>query len=139
MEAGKKIEKNIPFDESVTNKAVFDENCILHQSFSLIADKWTLLIIMSLLQGTKRNSEIQKQVQDITPKMLSQTLKTLMRYGMIERKVFPEVPPRVEYTLTPFGESLSKPLAALFDWSLDWEDELNKIYKAKRKRTIKTL
>lgn len=135
MEAIKKNKKNIPFEESVTNKKVFDENCILHRSFSLIADKWTLLIIMSLLQGTKRNSEIQRQVQGITPKMLSQTLKTLLKYGMVERKVFPEVPPRVEYKLTEFGRSLSGPLSLLFDWSLNWEDELNKIYfKKKNKR-----
>ncbi|MGS0527995.1 winged helix-turn-helix transcriptional regulator [Zobellia nedashkovskayae] len=106
----------------------------MHRSFSLIADKWTLLIIMSLLQGTKRNSEIQRQVQGITPKMLAQTLKTLLKYGMVDRKVFPEVPPRVEYTLTEFGRSLSEPLSLLFDWSLDWEDELNKIYSKKKRR-----
>ncbi|MCR1026725.1 helix-turn-helix transcriptional regulator [Cellulophaga baltica] len=134
MEAFKKNKIKIPFEESVTLKKVFDEDCILHRSFSLIADKWTLLIIMSLLQGTKRNSEIQRQVQGITPKMLAQTLKTLLKYGMVERKVFPEVPPRVEYTLTAFGRSLSEPLSLLFDWSLDWEDELNKIYSKKKRR-----
>jgi len=128
----KKNKKNIQFEESLTQKRVFDENCILHRSFSLIADKWTLLIIMSLLQGTKRTSEIQKQVHGITPKMLSQTLKTLLKYGMIERKVYPEIPPRVEYTLTEFGKSLSDPLSLLFDWSLDWETELNKIYSKKK-------
>lgn len=134
MKALKKNKIKIPFEESVTKKKVFDEDCILHRSFSLIADKWTLLIIMSLLQGTKRNSEIQRQVQGITPKMLAQTLKTLLKYGMVERKVFPEVPPRVEYTLTEFGRSLSEPLSLLFDWSLDWEDELNKIYAKKKRR-----
>ena len=133
MEGFKKNKKSIQFDESVADKAIFDENCILHKSFSLIADKWTLLIIMSLLQGTKRNSEIQKQVQDISPKMLAQTLKKLLKYGMVRRKVFPEVPPRVEYTLTEFGLSLSKPLSVLFDWSLDWETELNDIYIKKKK------
>ncbi|WKX75871.1 winged helix-turn-helix transcriptional regulator [Zobellia laminariae] len=134
MGAFKKNKIKIPFKESVTKKKVFDEDCILHRSFSLIADKWTLLIIMSLLQGTKRNSEIQRQVQGITPKMLAQTLKTLLKYGMVERKVFPEVPPRVEYTLTEFGRSLSEPLSLLFDWSLDWEDKLNKIYSKKKRR-----
>lgn len=135
MTAIKKIKEKNPFEESLTNKKVFDEDCILHRSFSLIADKWTLLIVMSLLQGTKRNSEIQRQVHGITPKMLSQTLKTLLKYEMVERNVFPEVPPRVEYTLTEFGRSLSEPLALLFDWSLDWEDKLDKIYnREKRKR-----
>ncbi|MBP4138391.1 winged helix-turn-helix transcriptional regulator [Flavobacterium geliluteum] len=52
---------------------------------------------------------------------------------MIIRKVFPEVPPRVEYTLTEFGKNLSEPLSLLFDWSLDWEEELKEIYVKKKK------
>ena len=128
MEAGKKIKK-ISYLESLSSRTVFDENCIIQVSFALIADKWTLLILTTLMQGTKRNSDLQKQVIGISPKMLSQTLKTLLKYGMISRKVYPEVPPRVEYTLTEFGKSLVEPLSSFYDWSVDWEDRLRAIYK----------
>lgn len=128
MEGEKKIKK-ISYLESLTARTVFDENCIIQQSFALIADKWTLLIVTALMQGTKRNSDLQKQVIGISPKMLSQTLKTLLRYGMISRKVYPEVPPRVEYTLTEFGTSLVEPLASFYDWSVNWEDRLRAAYK----------
>lgn len=110
-------------------KPLLDETCILHQSLSLMADKWTMLILMALMQGTKRNSELQRQIQGISPKMLAQTLKTLTGYGMVNRKVYPEVPPRVEYSLTEFGSSTAGPLAALLDWSVEWEAHLRKLYK----------
>lgn len=128
MEAEKKIKK-ISYLESLSARSVFDENCIIQVSLALIADKWTLLILTTLMQGTKRNSDLQRQVIGISPKMLSQTLKTLLKYGMISRKVYPEVPPRVEYTLTEFGTSLVEPLSSFYDWSVDWEDQLRTIYK----------
>jgi len=113
----------------LNGKPSLDETCILHQSLSLIADKWTMLILMALMQGTKRNSELQRQIQGISPKMLAQTLKTLIGYGMVNRKAYPEVPPRVEYSLTKFGKSTAGPLAALLDWSVEWEEHLRKLYK----------
>ncbi|WP_294199402.1 helix-turn-helix domain-containing protein [uncultured Chryseobacterium sp.] len=106
-----------------------DEHCILNQSLSLIANKWTLLVLMALMQGTKRNSELQRQINGISPKMLTQTLKILVGYGMVTRKVYPEVPPRVEYDLTEFGKSTADPLVALLNWSMSWEDNLTKLYK----------
>ncbi len=114
------------------NKPLLDQSCILHQSLALIADKWTLLILMALMQGTKRNSELQRQIAGISPKMLTQTLKTLVGYGMVTRIVFPEVPPRVEYSLTDFGGSTAGPLAALLDWSVEWEEHLRELYKNER-------
>ena len=114
--AEKKIKeetKKISYMESLAARTIFDENCIIHQSFALIADKWTLLVVTVLMQGTKRNSDLLRQVIGISPKMLAQTLKTLVNYGMISRKVYPEVPPRVEYTLTEFGTSLAQPLSGL--------------------------
>lgn len=106
-----------------------DEHCILNQSLSLIANKWTLLVLMALMQGTKRNSELQRQINGISPKMLTQTLKILIGYGMVTRKAYPEVPPRVEYDLTEFGKSTADPLVALLNWSMSWEDNLTKLYK----------
>lgn len=84
---------------------------------------------MALMQGTKRNSELQKQIAGISPKMLAQTLKTLISYGMVTRVVYPEVPPKVEYSLTEFGESTSEPLNALLKWSIEWETHLRELYK----------
>ncbi len=110
-------------------KSNLDESCILHQSLTLIANKWTLLVLMALMQGTKRNSELQKQINGISPKMLTQTLKTLVGYGMVTRKAFPEVPPRVEYKLTEFGKSTANPIMALLEWSVSWEIQLTKLYK----------
>lgn len=110
-------------------KSNLDESCILNQSLTLIANKWTLLVLMALMQGTKRNNELQKQINGISPKMLTQTLKTLIGYGMVTRKAFPVVPPRVEYQLTEFGKSTADPLMALLDWSVCWEPQLTKLYK----------
>lgn len=109
-------------------KSNLDESCILNQALTLIADKWALLILMALMQGTKRNSELMRQINGISQKMLTQTLKTLMNYSMVERKVYPEVPPRVEYYLTEFGRSTADPLIALLDWSVCWEEQIAALY-----------
>ncbi|WP_294252140.1 helix-turn-helix domain-containing protein [uncultured Chryseobacterium sp.] len=130
-EARKENENYLTLQELLHVKSDLDESCILHQSLSLIADKWTLLVLMALMQGTKRNSELQRQIKGISPKMLTQTLKTLISYGMVDRKAYPEVPPRVEYCLTEFGISTADPLTALLNWSVAWEEQLVKLYKEK--------
>ena len=128
-----KDENFLKLKHSLLLKSSLDESCILNQSISLIANKWTLLILMALMQGTKRTNELQKQVNGISPKMLNETLKKLINYGMVKRKVYPEVPPRVEYDLTDFGISTANPLAALLDWSVEWENKLTKLYKKSKK------
>lgn len=121
-------ENYFKLQEALHLKSNLDESCILNQSLSLIANKWTLLVLMALMQGTKRNSELQRQINGISPKMLTQTLKTLIGYGMVTRKAYPEVPPRVEYNLTEFGKSTADPLMGLLNWSVSWEEELRKLY-----------
>ncbi len=128
-----KDENFLKLKHSLLLKSSLDESCILNQSLSLIANKWTLLILMALMQGTKRTNELQKQINGISPKMLNETLKKLINYGMVKRKVYPEVPPRVEYDLTDFGISTANPLAALLDWSVEWENKLTKLYKKSKK------
>ena len=81
--------------QHILSRSIFDESCILNQSLTLIANKWTLLTLVSLIQSSKRTNELQKQIEGISPKMLNETLKKLMAYGMVKRKVYPEVPPRV--------------------------------------------
>jgi DNA-binding HxlR family transcriptional regulator len=129
----KKNENFLRLQESLMVKSVLDESCILNQSLTLIANKWTLLILMALMQGTKRNSELQKQINGISPKMLTETLKKLIDYGMVKRKVYPEVPPRVEYYLTEFGKSTADPLMALLNWSVEWEEQVRKLYEHSKK------
>lgn len=129
----KKDENLLKLQQSLLLKSNLDESCILNQSLSLIANKWTLLILMALMMGRKRTNELQKQINGISPKMLNETLKKLMDYGMVKRKVYPEVPPKVEYFLSDFGYSTAKPLAALLDWSVEWEKKLSKLYKDQKK------
>jgi len=126
----KENENYFKLQQTLSGKPSLDESCILNQSLTLMANKWTLLLLMALMQGTKRNSELQRQINGISPKMLTQTLKILIGYGMITRKVFPEVPPRVEYELTEFGKSTAGPLMALLEWSVSWEEQLTILYKA---------
>lgn len=129
----KKDEILFKLQQSLLLKSNLDESCILNQSLSLIANKWTLLILMALMTGRKRTNELQKQINGISPKMLNETLKKLMDYGMVKRKVYPEVPPRVEYFLSDFGYSTAKPLSALLDWSVEWEKKINMLYKEQKK------
>jgi DNA-binding HxlR family transcriptional regulator len=96
---------------------LFDTNCAGHQILEHIANKWTVLIVYALTQGKKRYSQLKQQIVGISPKMLIQNLRSLERYGLIEREVYPTVPPRVEYSLTPLGTSLVEPLAILGEWA----------------------
>lgn len=132
----KKNKNFLKLQQSLVLKSILDESCILNQSLSLIANKWTLLILMALMQGTKRTNQLQKQINGISPKMLNETLKKLIDYGMVERRVYPEVPPRVEYNLTEFGISTADPLAALLDWSVIYEDKLTALYQKSKSKAI---
>lgn len=81
-----------------------------------IADKWSILTIMTLSDGTKRFSELQRAIEGISQRMLTLTLRGLERDGLVSREVFPTIPPRVEYTLTPLGKSLREPVNAFGGW-----------------------
>ncbi len=96
---------------------VYDPNCPTRQVLDLIADKWTALIIGQLEKKPQRFVALQRQIGDISQKMLTQTLRRLERDGLVLRTVYAEVPPRVEYELTPLGKTLCKQLVALCDWS----------------------
>lgn len=83
---------------------------------ALLADKWTIPVIHALARRTKRTGELRRALAGISQKMLTQTLRALEERGLVERTVFPVVPPRVEYQLTPLGRSLNEPLQTLCDW-----------------------
>jgi DNA-binding HxlR family transcriptional regulator len=82
-----------------------------------IADKWTVLIIQTLARGTLRYSALQREIGDISQKVLTQTLRSLERDGLVRRKVYESAIPKVEYTLTALGRTLIEPLQGLCRWS----------------------
>ena len=102
---------------NLPNPSVCDADCPSRQVLDLIADKWTAIIIYRLSQGTKRYSELQREINGISQKMLTQTLRGLERDGIVERKVYAVIPPMVEYSLTPLGETLIEPLCKLCKWA----------------------
>lgn len=89
-----------------------------------IGDKWTGRIIRCLEAGPRRFSELQTPLQGITPKVLTETLRAMERDGLVERTVYAEMPPRVEYELTPLGHTLREPMAACCAWSEAHQPEL---------------
>ncbi|MFV8828081.1 winged helix-turn-helix transcriptional regulator [Alkalihalobacterium sp. APHAB7] len=92
-------------------------NCEKELTLSVISGKWKIVIIWYLAQGTSfRFSELQKLLPKITHKMLSSQLKELIEDGIIHREVFAEVPPRVEYSLTPLGKTLLPIIELMYDW-----------------------
>src|SRR6478672_4248255 len=100
-----------------SNGSVLDAQCPSRLVLDRIAGKWTALIIQVLAQGTKRYATLQREIGGISQKMLTQTLRSLERDGLVQRTVHPVVPPKVEYTLTKLGRTLIEPLQGLCRWS----------------------
>lgn len=90
---------------------------LAREIFSDVANKWALLIIEALGGRTLRFSELRKEVEGVSHKMLTQNLRTLERDGLVDRKVYPTVPPRVEYTLTEPGRALRATVDAMCGWT----------------------
>ncbi|GAB08257.1 putative HxlR family transcriptional regulator [Gordonia araii NBRC 100433] len=97
----------------------YERNCPSRRLLDRIGDRWTVLVIGALDDGPRRFSELQAAVDGVSQKMLTQTLRALERDGLVTRTVYPEVPPRVEYELTPNGRSLQTPLRALTEWATE--------------------
>ena len=94
-------------------------NCPVRDVLSRLGDKWSMLVLITLsANGTMRFSDIHKTIADVSQRMLTVTLRTLESDGLIERKVYAEVPPRVEYCLTERGLSLIPHIHGLVDWAL---------------------
>ncbi|HEX4696077.1 MAG TPA: helix-turn-helix domain-containing protein [Candidatus Udaeobacter sp.] len=97
--------------------SVLEPQCPSRLVLERIADKWTALVIQILAHGTMRYAELQRAIGDISQKMLTQTLRSLERDGLVQRTVHPVVPPKVEYSLTRLGRTLIEPLQGLCRWS----------------------
>lgn len=96
---------------------VLNRTCPSRKSLARIASKWTALVIIALGERPRRFGELRTRVQGISAKVLAETLRDLERDGMLTRHVFAQAPSRVEYELTPLGESLHEPLSALVRWA----------------------
>lgn len=95
---------------------------------ALVGDKWTPVVLYSLSGSVKRFSELQRDIPDVSRKMLIQTLRALEAGGLVERTVYPVVPPRTEYRLTEDGRALHGPVARLCDWAGEHEALLDRIH-----------
>ncbi len=91
-------------------------NCPVEVTLSLLGNKWKVLILKELLQGVKRFGKLSRSVSGISQKMLTQQLRQMEKDGIIKRKVYAEVPPRVEYSLTDIGKSLKPILNSMSKW-----------------------
>lgn len=94
------------------------EYCAVDVTLRVVGGRWKVLILQELFTGTKRFSELRRAIHGITQKMLTQQLREMEEHGIVHRQVYPEVPPRVEYSLTPLGESLWPILMAMHDWGM---------------------
>ena len=105
------------FSDSADETDLTRADSLAREIFSDVANKWALLIIESLGERTLRFSELRDEVEGISHKMLTQNLRMLERNGLVDRKVHPTVPPRVEYTLTEPGQGLRATVDGMCDWT----------------------
>ncbi|MGF6376555.1 DNA-binding HxlR family transcriptional regulator [Clostridiales Family XIII bacterium PM5-7] len=105
--------------------------CPVETTLALIENKWKVLILRDLMPGIKRFGELQRSIGHVSQKVLTTNLRQMEADGLIQRQVYAEVPPRVEYGLTSLGESLKPIMDTMWDWGLDYQRE--------RKRNLENL
>ncbi|MGW7547042.1 winged helix-turn-helix transcriptional regulator [Streptomyces sp. NPDC054770] len=108
----------------------FIRSCPTNQLLDRISDKWVSLVVCALSPGPMRYSELARKIAGVSPKMLTQTLRSLERDGLLDRTVTPSVPVRVDYELTPLGVSLSLLLAGVKDWA---ETHIEQVHVARER------
>jgi DNA-binding HxlR family transcriptional regulator len=96
---------------------VYDQQCPTRMVLDRLADKWTVLVVGLLAHGTRRFGELRRDITGISPKVLTQTLRALERDGLITRRVYASVPPKVEYRLTPLGRTLIHLVEEIREWA----------------------
>ena len=107
-------------DPTATHRAAERARCVrlIRESLSVLSSKWSVGVLLALGEGSRRYHEILVELEPISEKVLTQTLRTMERDGLITRHVHAEVPPRVEYTLTPLGATLAGPMKSLVNWAV---------------------
>ena len=99
--------------------------CPVETTLSLIGDKWKVLILRDLMDGTKRFGELKKSIGSVSQKVLTAQLRDMEENGLVNRTVYAEVPPRVEYSLTEIGHSLKPIIDAMMDWGMDYKAKMS--------------
>lgn len=113
-------EHTVAVEETASSKAHEGVVCPVARTAEIISGKWTLLIIRDLTYGTRRFSELERSLEGISPKTLSERLSALEREGVLVRKTYAEVPPRVEYSLTPKGHALAGVIEEMRAYGKAW-------------------
>ena len=106
------------------------EECPIRDIIDRIGDRWSMLVLWSLSDGTKRFTVLRRQIEDISQRMLAQTLRRLEQDGFVSRTVYPSIPPRVDYALTELGRSFLGPLQVMVDWADAHHDSVRAARKA---------
>ncbi|NNC17855.1 helix-turn-helix transcriptional regulator [Corallococcus exiguus] len=109
---------------------IYRSDCPTRPILDQIGDKWSMMVLAVLVPGPRRFNALKRQLEGITQRVLTQTLRKLERNGMVRRRVLGGSPPGVEYALTPLGRSLQEPFAALYDWTLAHIDAIQKHQEA---------
>jgi DNA-binding HxlR family transcriptional regulator len=116
---------------------VFDGRFPTRRILAIIGDKWTTVVLYCLsIREHRRFNELQKQIPDISKKMLIQTLRSLERDGLLERTVYQQVPPKTEYRLTDNGHKLREPIALLCEWGMNNREFIDGIIKARAEAAL---
>lgn len=116
----------LPLQENLKKFTCID-NCPVRNVIARFSGKWSMLVLCVLAENdATRFNAIGKAIPDISPKVLTETLKNLERDGLVTRRLYAEVPPRVEYSLTPMGRSLMPLIGNLIDWAMENFDKMNK-------------
>jgi DNA-binding HxlR family transcriptional regulator len=108
----------------------FIRGCPTNQLLDRLSDKWVSLVVSALSTGPMRYSDLTRKIAGVSPKMLTQTLRSLERDGILDRTVTPSVPVRVDYELTPLGHSLAVLLTAVKDWA---ENHIEEVHQARER------
>lgn len=108
------------------------ELCPVRDVLDRIGDRWSVLILYELQAGTLRFGELKARIEDVSQRMLAQTLRRLEEDGLVARQVFPVIPPRVDYSLTALGHSLLVPLQAMMRWATKNQAAVRKARRAYR-------
>ncbi len=102
---------------------------LAEMTLKMIGDRWKVLIIQNLMNGTKRFGELKKELGDITQKVLTSNLRLLEEKGILVRKVYAQIPPRVDYTLTQLGYELKPVIDSMIAWAEEYRRDMAKILK----------
>ena len=112
-------------EQNINSKIKDLPACPVETTLTLIGDKWKVLILRDLMPGTKRFGELKKSIGGVSQKVLTAQLRDMEENGLVNRKVYAEVPPRVEYSLTETGKSLKPLLEVMANWGVQYKKSLN--------------